>query len=84
MTFFCFQLNQILFWFADPFYFLICWLFWKTWPTKLIYLADKDKLEIVLSFIPIYLLRHKYYEVTVEGKDGKQETCFPHFIKLSW
>ena len=65
-------------------HFLICWLFWKSWPTKLIPSGDNGELKIALSSILIYLLCHKHWEGTDEGKDGREEKPFPHFIKISW
>ena len=67
----------------SSFHFLICWLFWKSWPTKLIPLADNDELKIVLSSILIYLLYHKHWEATDEGKNERDEKCFSHLIKIS-
>ena len=66
------------------FHFLICWLFWKSWPTKLIPLADNDELKIVLSSILIYLLCHKHWVATDEDKDGRDEKCFSHLIYEFW
>ena len=66
------------------FHFLICWLFWKSCRTKLIPLAYNKELKLVLSSILTYLLCHKNWEATDEGKDGKDEKCFSHFIKISW
>ena len=65
-------------------HFLICWLFWKSWSTKLIPLADKEELKIALSSISIYLLFHKHWEAIDEGKDGREEKCFSHFVKVPW
>ena len=31
----------------------------------------------------MYLLSHKHCEVTDDGKKGRNERCFPHFIKTS-
>ena len=64
-------------------HFLIYWLFWKRWLTKLIPLADNEELKIVLSSILIYLLCHKHCEATDEGKDRRDEKCFSQFIKIS-
>ena len=72
------QLNQIL---SSP-QLLICLLFWKSWPTKFIPLTDREELKIVLSSTLIYFLNHKHYEATVEGQDGRDKKCFPHFIKI--
>ena len=59
-------------------------MFWKSWATKLIHLADDEELKIVLSSVLIYLLNYKDCEATDEGKDGRNENCFSHFIKISW
>ena len=69
--------------FSSP-YFLICWLFWKSWPTKLISLADNEALKIVLSSILIYLFSHKHLEVIDGGKDGRNKKGFSLCIKISW
>ena len=59
-------------------------MFWKNWPTKLIPLADTEELKTVLLSTLIYLLCHKYCEVTDEGKDGRDGKLFFYFIKISW
>ena len=52
-------------------------MFQKSWPTKLIPLADNHELKIVLSSILIYLLCQKHWQATDEGKDGEDEKSFP-------
>ena len=38
---------------------------------------------MVLSSNLIYLLCRKHLEATDEGKDGEDEKCFSHFMKIS-
>ena len=65
-------------------HFSICWLFWKSWPTKFIPLKDNKKMKIVLSSDLIYLLSNKHCGVTVDDKDGRDEKCFRYAMKISW
>ena len=76
---FSIKLNSVL----SSSHFWICWLFWKSWPTKLISLADNEELKIVLSSVLIYLL-YIDCEATDEDKDGRDEKYFSHFIKILW
>ena len=55
----------------------------KSCPTKLIPLTDNEELKIVLLSLLIYLLCHKHWEAADEGKDGRDEKCFSHFMKIS-
>ena len=61
--------------------FLIRWLFWKSWPIKLIPLADNEKLKMVLSSVLVYLLCHKHCETKDEDKDGRDKKMFSPFYK---
>ena len=78
---FRFQINQILFWVHLSFYFVDFCL--RSWPTKLVNSPDNVELKIVLLSILIHLLSHKHCQVTVDSKYGRDENCFPDFIKIS-